>query len=161
MEINSLNNNKMFSYFVDKILKTKNDGKITTLLSYLEINKRTLERWFIKESIPFMYFNLLNSFYRTNFSLKIDEKDIYKINDMFYTDSNEAKRLIDFSLKYIKNNWDIKLDQYTLIEPLAGNGSFYKNFPKNINKIGLDLFPNFKGIEKMNFFDFQTQNKKI
>ena len=75
--------------------------------------------------------------------------------DKFYTISSYSKICIEkvFEL-YNKSDFDL------IIEPSAGNGSFYNQI-ENDNKIGLDISPEDENILKMNFFDYTPpQNKK-
>lgn len=74
--------------------------------------------------------------------------------DQFYTNSDIALRCYN-KLKDIVNinNYDIH------IEPSAGCGSFFKLMDNN-KKIGLDIEPKYKNIEKMDFFDFIPSKNK-
>lgn len=76
--------------------------------------------------------------------------------DKFYTNSNYAEHCINSVFKlYNINSFDL------IIEPSAGNGSFLNQLKTN-NKIGIDIFPENKGIIKMNFFDYTPpKNKKF
>lgn len=74
--------------------------------------------------------------------------------DKFYTDSQYAKKCIEVvNSKYAINDWTI------IIEPSAGNGSFIKQI-KFKNKIGIDIDPEDKTIEKRDFFDFEYKRVK-
>lgn len=75
--------------------------------------------------------------------------------DQFYTNEHISKRCIKILQKYIDFN-----DFDYILEPSAGNGSFYKLLPKD-KSIGLDLEPKFDGIIKMDYFDYiPLPNKK-
>jgi len=68
--------------------------------------------------------------------------------DQFYTTTECAKKYYDIFTS------NIDVDDYDIIlEPSAGTGSFYKLLPTH-KRIGIDLEPKYKGIEKKNFFDF-------
>lgn len=75
--------------------------------------------------------------------------------DKFYTNENISKKCINILEKYIDfNNYDY------ILEPSAGNGSFYKFLP-SYKTLGIDLEPKFDGIKKMDYFDFiPLKNKK-
>jgi hypothetical protein len=69
--------------------------------------------------------------------------------DKFYTIPSYSKQCIDkvFQL-YNKSNFNL------IIEPSAGNGSFFNQIEFN-NKIGIDIYPeNNNNIIKMDFFDY-------
>ena len=68
--------------------------------------------------------------------------------DKFYTKESVALECIE----------DIELKKYDLIiEPSAGEGSFYNNIKGN--KIGLDLLPEAKGITKQDWFLYNIDEK--
>ena len=72
--------------------------------------------------------------------------------DKFYTIPSYSKKCIDkvFEL-YDKSSFDL------IIEPSAGNGSFFNQLECN-NKIGIDISPENKNIIKMDFFDYTPQS---
>lgn len=75
--------------------------------------------------------------------------------DQFYTNDNISKKCIKKLKEYIKFN-----DYDYILEPSAGNGSFYKYLPLK-NRIGLDIDPKYKGIKKIDFFEYiPFENKK-
>lgn len=74
--------------------------------------------------------------------------------DKFYTNSDIAKKYIDITNKICDfNNFDI------ILEPSAGNGSFYLLLPEN-KREGIDIEPNNKEIKKMNFYEYKFNNNK-
>ena len=68
--------------------------------------------------------------------------------DKFYTIPSYSKKCIDkvFEL-YDKTGFDL------IIEPSAGNGSFFNQLNCD-NKIGIDISPENENIVKMDFFDY-------
>jgi hypothetical protein len=76
--------------------------------------------------------------------------------DQFYTKEEISKKCYDLILSFYKES-----DFSLFIEPSAGNGSFLSLFPKD-NRVGLDLAPKNKEIQKMDFFDYcPPKNNKI
>ena len=68
--------------------------------------------------------------------------------DKFYTIPSYSKKCIHKVFEiYNKLNFDL------IIEPSAGNGSFFNQIEHN-NKIGLDISPENENILKMNYFDY-------
>lgn len=72
--------------------------------------------------------------------------------DKFYTKQEISIKCINKLFELYDNIFDI------IIEPSAGNGSFYNNINYD-NKIGLDIQPEDKNIIKMNFFDYKPIKK--
>ena len=74
--------------------------------------------------------------------------------DKFYTIPTYSKKCIDkvFEL-YDKFKFDL------IIEPSAGNGSFFNQIDYD-NKIGIDILPENENIIKMNFFDYIPPKNK-
>jgi hypothetical protein len=71
--------------------------------------------------------------------------------DKFYTIPSVAKKCIDtIGNLYQWDQWDL------IVEPSAGNGSFYNQLPESANdiKIGIDICPEHTDIQKMDFFDY-------
>jgi 16S rRNA A1518/A1519 N6-dimethyltransferase RsmA/KsgA/DIM1 with predicted DNA glycosylase/AP lyase activity len=53
-------------------------------------------------------------------------------------------------------------DYHVVIEPSAGNGSFYNKIKHlNNNTVALDIEPECHGIIKQDFFDFKINNSKV
>lgn len=74
--------------------------------------------------------------------------------DQFYTNDEIALKCYNKVLEHIN------IDDYDIIlEPSAGKGGFYKNFPNN-KRLGLDLEPKYNGIIKKDYFDFIPENNK-
>ncbi len=72
--------------------------------------------------------------------------------DKFYTLGPIAQQCIDTLMEILPiNNFDI------VIEPSAGNGSFYHRLP-TINKIGIDISPEDDAIIQMDFFDYMPDH---
>jgi hypothetical protein len=71
--------------------------------------------------------------------------------DKFYTSPEYAKKLIDKVL-------DIYKDITFIVEPSAGNGSFYNQLPENIKKVGIDIEPEHISIKKQDFFSYVLDN---
>jgi hypothetical protein len=74
--------------------------------------------------------------------------------DKFYTISSYSKKCIDkvFEL-YNKTTFDL------IIEPSAGNGSFFNQLECD-NKIGIDILPENSNIIKMDFFNYNPPENK-
>lgn len=82
-------------------------------------------------------------------------KDVRKEGlDKFYTKIDYSKKCIEkvFEL-YDKEKFDL------IIEPSAGNGSFFNQIDFS-DKIGIDIFPENENIKKMNFFDYIAPKNK-
>ena len=75
--------------------------------------------------------------------------------DQFYTKEEISKKYIDITFS------KLNIDDYDIIlEPSAGNGSFFNNLPTN-KRFGIDIDPKFDNIIKKDYFDFiPNKNKK-
>ena len=56
--------------------------------------------------------------------------------DQYYTKSSVAKKYVDIILQRLPQT-----ASYQWIEPSAGNGTFLKNLPATVDKLGIDLEP--------------------
>jgi hypothetical protein len=88
-------------------------------------------------------------------SYKISDKpeNIKKVRndglDKFYTIPSIAQDCINIiGSKYDWSSWSL------IVEPSAGNGSFFTQIPSN-NKIGLDIEPGHPDIQKCDFFKYK------
>ena len=118
-----------------------NKGKIEQVIKDIIIDKKI-----ISDNIGYE----LNYDKKTNIKIKNNENEL----EQFYTNPdialkcyNKLKEIIDI------NNYDIHL------EPSAGEGSFF-NIMDNNKKFGLDIEPNHKDINKMDFFDYKPFKNK-
>ena len=69
--------------------------------------------------------------------------------DKFYTLPEYSKKCIDKVCElYDIAGWDL------IIEPSAGNGSFFNQIPSN-KKVGIDILPEHQDIIKQDFFDYE------
>ena len=74
-------------------------------------------------------------------------------NDKYYTKLNIAKKCINFTKEHIPN-----FNDYILLEPSAGNGSFSSQLQ---NCEAYDLYPENETIKKLNFLNYLPDlNKK-
>lgn len=75
-------------------------------------------------------------------------------NDKFYTKKEIAEKCVEFTKKYIDyKNTD------TVIEPSAGNGAFIDSILSLGTKtIFIDLYPEHKDIQKMDYKNFNIEN---
>ena len=74
--------------------------------------------------------------------------------DKFYTDPIYSKKCIDKVLD-LYPTWDL------IVEPSAGNGSFFHQLPGAYQKIGLDISPEHQDIEKQDFFEYQPEKTNV
>ena len=156
----NIKNTKKDIFLLCNKIKQEKKLKYSHFAKLLGINTSTLKRWFLKKETPQIYFNRLNAIDNYRNKLLVDKKTEFKINDMFYTDKIEAKRLIRKSIKIIKKYInESELNNYTWIEPSAGSGSFYDEIPYK-KKIGLDLFPTSEKIIKQDFLTWKPNSKK-
>ncbi len=156
MNIVKYNDKSMFLFLKD-IMKETNIN-LKEIANLLDVSKGTVERWNIKKSIPSIYFNSLNRITPKDYSISISDDAFYKLNDMFFTPTNEAIRLVSKTIKFIENNWKINLKNYNFIDPSVGKGAFF-NAIEFQNKIGIDLNNNSKKFLKMDYFDYFPINK--
>jgi hypothetical protein len=66
--------------------------------------------------------------------------------DQFYTNPKVSKLCIDYIISTIPDIYKL-----VWVEPSAGNGSFLKNVPPEVEKIGVDIDPKMDGIIKADF----------
>ena len=75
--------------------------------------------------------------------------------DKFYTNPDYAKKCIDKVFEiYPKNRFNL------IIEPSAGNGSFFNHLDKD-KRIGLDILPENENVIEMDFFEFTPMKDKV
>ncbi|WP_426460950.1 hypothetical protein [Mycoplasma hafezii] len=157
MYLKDLTKNDLYLILQNEILT---NYSVEEICEFLNLHKGTIKRWIENQEVPINYFNELNKVLNYKYKLLLIEKEQYRNLDQFFTPVEEAKRLIGKSLDFITENWDIDIHEYTLIEPSAGDGSFYFNFPKGINSISLDIQPQAKEIMQQDWFEFKPTSKQ-
>ena len=76
--------------------------------------------------------------------------------DKFYTNRDVSKKLIELTKSKINN-----MDDYVIIEPSAGDGSFSDFlFEMFGNVIALDIEPDKSNITKLDYFNFKPEKDK-
>ncbi len=137
---------------LNKILESKTYSDIAR-----EINVAigTVKRWIDLKNVPKSYtFELLKL-------AKIDTdytKFTYKEKDQFFTPETTAKYCFSKFIEVLKKYKEC--EDYTFVEPSAGNGNFLKILP-NDKRIGLDIEPKLNEIVKQDYLDWKpSENKK-
>jgi hypothetical protein len=138
---------------LNKILENKTYSDIAR-----EINVAigTVKRWNDLKKVPKSYtFELLKLA-----NIEIDySKFSYKEKDQFFTPSTTAEYCYSKFIEVITEYKDSE-NNYTFIEPSAGNGVFLKILPTD-RRIGLDIEPKINEIKKQNYLEwFPIENTK-
>lgn len=131
-------------------LQKKNSLKEISVKLNLAVG--TVQRWIELDNIPIHYhFDLLRLL-----SKDVDYKN-YKSSqkDQFFTPVDIAEKCWDKFKEITK----VTLNEYTFIEPSAGDGSFFKLLPEK--SIGLDIEPRCEKIIKKDYLTWKPElNKK-
>lgn len=151
------NKKSMWEIFKKDFLS--NGWEILEISKELNLHKGTIKRWISKEEVPPQYFNDFNRLLNYKYKLNVSKKDEFKIMDQFFTPETEAKKLIKETINFIKQNYGVNLNDYTFIEPAAGNGSFAKGIPSKYKKILLDIDPKEKNIIKADWLKYTPKSK--
>jgi hypothetical protein len=126
---------------------------INQLSQELYVNKNTIQRWLLLKSVPWQYHVDLKKILGQD----IDYDNFSFIEkDQFFTE----KKIVEYCLSVIEQqltNFNHKFEDFILLEPSAGDGSFYNSFPHE-NKIGLDIDPKIKSIEQKDFLKWNPKN---
>lgn len=138
---------------LNKILETKSYSLIA---KQINVSVGTVKRWSELKNVPKSYtFELLKLA-----NIKIDySKFTYKEKDQFFTPTTTATYCYNKFLEVLKKYNDFE-NEYTFIEPSAGNGSFLKVLPVG-KRIGLDIEPKCDEIIQQDYLDWNpSKNKK-
>ncbi|CAM12123.1 Putative methyltransferase [Candidatus Phytoplasma australiense] len=151
----------------DAFLLIKNIKGINYISNFLQVHKGTIKRWETQKSIPKNYdadfrkmMNQIEIEDPTINIIKISDNNLTneKKFDEFYTTHDTALNFFKV-LKSKMIELKVNLDEYTFIEPSAGNGSFYNLIPPN-KIIGVDFNPNInKNYIIKNYLDFIPEKK--
>lgn len=138
---------------LNKILESKSYSLIA---KQINVSVGTVKRWSELKNVPKSYtFELLKLA-----NIKIDySKFTYKEKDQFFTPTTTATYCYNKFLEVLKKYNDFE-NEYTFIEPSAGNGSFLKVLPVG-KRIGLDIEPKCDEIIEQDYLDWNpSKNKK-
>jgi hypothetical protein len=137
------------------VLKTHS---ITELTKILYVNKNTIERWISLKSVPWQYHIDLKKILKSNIDYT---KFSFIEKDQFFTSNDLAKYCISVVDEKLKE-FDLDINDYLLLEPSAGDGAFFNQYPHN-NKLGMDIEPRATGIIKEDFLNWlpNTINEPI
>ena len=138
---------------LNKILETKSYSLIA---KQINVSVGTVKRWSELKNVPKSYtFELLKLA-----NIKIDySKFTYKEKDQFFTPTTTATYCYNKFLEVLKKYNDFE-NEYTFIEPSAGNGSFLKVLPVG-KRIGLDIEPKCDEIIQQDYLNWNpSKNKK-
>lgn len=126
---------------------------ISFLSTKLSVNKGAIKRWIDLDNVP--------SYYKVDL-LKLNGKEVdftklsYKDKDQFFTDKNTAvycySKLIEVLYKH-----EVNINDYTMIEPSVGDGSFYNLMGGN--KIGIDIEPRLKDVIKYDYLEWLPERR--
>jgi len=135
---------------INEAIKSNN---IIEIAKILNVSAGTINRWILLKNVPSSYeFELL----------KLLNKDIdyslysSKVKDQFFTPLRTSHYCFEvFKKLMISLGEDI--NNYTFIEPSAGDGSFMSVLPKN--SLALDIEPQNKNIKKQDYLSWIPPNK--
>jgi len=139
-----ITNPNYLTNLLNEVLKTY---KLCEVAKLLNITSSTIRRWIELNNIPQNYeFDLLKLL-----NIEIDySKYDSRLKDQFYTPVSTAQKCFDIFCRKIQKYGDNE-NNYTFIEPSAGDGRFLKVLPKNT--IALDIEPKHKKIIKADYLE--------
>jgi hypothetical protein len=125
---------------------------VSRIAKKLNIVPGTVNRWILLKDVPSNYeFDLLKILGRN-----IDYSQYtHKLKDQFFTPQGMANRCIDTFLQVT----GVNPDEYTFIEPSAGDGSFFNALSHK--KIGIDIEPRCDGVSKSDFLDWTPPDTSL
>lgn len=145
---------KLFNFnLLQQVLKTHS---VKDLSELLYVNKNTIERWINLKSVPWQYHVDLKKI----LNIEVDySKLTFTEKDQFFTSSKLAKYCINVVEEKLKE-LGLDINNYVLLEPSAGDGAFFNQFPHK-HKIGIDIEPQNDTILKSDFLNwFPEKNNK-
>ena len=77
--------------------------------------------------------------------------------DQFYTEPDVAKYCFESLTSFLQKE-NISVEDFTFVEPSAGNGSFYNLLPKN-RRIGIDIAPLHEEVIQQDFLSWKPKKK--
>ena len=150
--IDNMDNMDIQDELMNNIIELIKNKGLKYIATELNIANGTVQRWVDNKKVPKSY----------QFEIKklcngdIDyTKFTHKEKDQFFTPTNISKYTIETFQNIMREN-NIDINQYTFIEPSAGDGSFTKLLPENT--ISLDIEPRHDKIIKQDYLKWKPQN---
>jgi len=142
--------NNIYDFF----LPIYNKYGMSVICNELYVHKGTVQRWIEKKEVPPQYyFDLCRiSGIKIDYS-QYNEKD----KDQFFTSKETSKYCYDKAIEIISSFCNF--EDYTIIEPSAGDGSFYSLFPTD-KRVGVDIEPRCDGIIQSDFLTWKPAGDK-
>lgn len=138
-------NDTIFSLFEECLQKVS----IKEVAVKLNLCVGTIRRWIELKDVPIQYtFDL----YKILSKEIVYSKYTSSLKDQFFTPKDLAKKCWEIFNREVK----INTQEYTFIEPSAGDGSFLHILPKG--SIGLDIEPRSTGIQKQDYLTWKPTN---
>ena len=148
-----IKNTKSNYKLLEEVLENYSISELSKILS---VNKNTIQRWILLESVPWQYHVDLKKL----LGLEIDyTKYSFIEKDQFFTPEKISVYCFNV-LKDKLKELSVNEDDYLFLEPSAGDGAFYKILPEN-KRIGLDIEPKLDGIIKQDFLTWNPKNNKL
>ena len=125
---------------------------VSGIAKKLNIVSGTVNRWILLKDVPSNYeFDLLKILGKN-----IDYSEYtHKSKDQFFTPQGMAKKCIDTFFRVT----GVNPDEYTFIEPSAGDGSFFNALSHK--KIGIDIEPRCDGVSKLDFLGWTPPDTSL
>lgn len=142
--------NKIGIELLKEIMKVNSISELSKLLN---VNKNTIKRWILLDSVPWQY----NIDLKKLLKLEVNYSEYsYIQKDQFFTSEETAIHCYNILVKKLE---EISFDysNYIFLEPSAGDGSFFKILPSN-KKIGLDIEPRHEDVLEKDFFEWYPKS---
>lgn len=127
------------------------------IASSVGVNMGTAKRWLELGDMPKQYYIELCRFA----NIEIDYSNLSEVDkDQFFTAHDTSKYCFNKTLE-VMQQYGYNTDEYTYLEPSAGDGSFYNIFPED-RRIGVDIEPKCEGVVEGDFLLWEPPtNTKI
>lgn len=120
----------------------------------LSLHKGTVKRWLDKKEVPSQYYFDLCRVGGVDVDYsQYSERE----KDQFFTHRETAQYCFDKAIETLKPLCN--LEDYTFIEPSAGDGSFYNLLPVK-RRIGVDIEPRCEGVIQGDFLSWNPDTEK-
>lgn len=138
----------------DTFLPIYNELGANAICEELGLAGGTVKRWLEKQEVPSNYFFDLCRVgdIEVDYS-QYDERE----KDQFFTDKATARYCYNKAVEILSPLCN--LEDYTFIEPSAGDGSFFDLMPAT-RRVGIDIEPQCEGVTQSDFLNWRPKTKK-